>query len=115
MEVYQRRILCAIGTVEDVGDVVQFDAATGPPFVGLNSALVLPDDDHVMVAKWSTFWPIEDSGKSGYCYGWVNSRVICVAGVLQVGSLGETFPQTCGAFNECLHRTRKCLLRSIPQ
>lgn len=40
-----------------------------------------------MVAKWSTFWPIEDLGKSGYCYGWVNSRVICVAGVLQVGSL----------------------------
>ncbi|KAF8270382.1 N-acetylglucosaminyl transferase component-domain-containing protein [Lactarius quietus] len=40
-----------------------------------------------MVAKWSTFWPIEDSGKSGYCYGWVNSRVICVAGVLQVESL----------------------------
>jgi len=26
-------------------------------------------------------------GKSGYCYGWVNSRVTCVAGVLQVGSL----------------------------
>ena len=50
---------------------------------------VLPDD-HVMAAKWSTFWPIEDLGKSGYCYGWVNSRVICVAGVLQVGSLGET-------------------------
>ncbi|KAI9446870.1 Gpi1-domain-containing protein [Lactarius indigo] len=40
-----------------------------------------------MIAKWSTFWPIEDRGKSGYCYGWVNSRVICVAGVLQVGSL----------------------------
>lgn len=40
-----------------------------------------------MVAKWSIFWPIEDSGKNGYCYGWVNVRVICVAGVLQVGSL----------------------------
>ena len=43
-----------------------------------------------MVAKWSTLWPIEDLEKSGYCYGWVNSRVICVAGVLEVGSLGTT-------------------------
>lgn len=109
MEVYQCRTLCTIGTVEDVGDVVRlssYNAATGPPLVGLYSTLVLPDDDHVMVAKWSTFWPIEDSGKSGYCYGWVNSRVICVAGVLQVGSLGETFPQTCGAFNECPQNTQ---------
>ncbi|KAH9174264.1 Gpi1-domain-containing protein [Lactarius sanguifluus] len=40
-----------------------------------------------MITKWSTFWPIEDLGESGYCYGWVNSRVICVAGVLRVGSL----------------------------
>jgi hypothetical protein len=87
-------------TVGGVGDVVQLstdNAATGPPLVGLcstfnqRSALVLPSLGHVMVAKWSTFWPIEDLGKSGYCYGWVNSRVICVAGVLQVGSLGETF------------------------
>ena len=90
MEVYQYRTLCAIDTVEDVGDVVQLstdNAATGPPLIGLCSA----PDDHAMDAKWSTFWPIEDLGKSGYCYGWVNSRVICVAGVLQVGSLGETF------------------------
>ncbi|KAI9456215.1 N-acetylglucosaminyl transferase component-domain-containing protein [Lactarius psammicola] len=40
-----------------------------------------------MITKWSTFWPIEDLGESGYCYGWVNSRVICVAGVLRIGSL----------------------------
>ncbi|KAI0303437.1 N-acetylglucosaminyl transferase component-domain-containing protein [Multifurca ochricompacta] len=40
-----------------------------------------------MIANYSIFWPIEDEGKVGYCYGWVNSRLVCVAGVLQVGSL----------------------------
>lgn len=43
-----------------------------------------------MTLQCSTFWPIEDVGINGYCYGWVlNSRLVCVAGVLQVGSLGE--------------------------
>ncbi|KAH9977239.1 N-acetylglucosaminyl transferase component-domain-containing protein [Lactifluus volemus] len=41
-----------------------------------------------MIANCSVFWPIEDVGKSGYCYGWVNERLVCVAGVLQAESLG---------------------------
>ena len=45
---------------------------------------------HVMIPHCSTFWPLEDVGINGYCYGWVlNPRLVCVAGVLQVGSLGE--------------------------
>ncbi|KAI0003298.1 N-acetylglucosaminyl transferase component-domain-containing protein [Russula compacta] len=41
-----------------------------------------------MIPQCSTLWPIEDVGIDGYCYGWVlNSRLVCVAGVLQVGSL----------------------------
>ncbi|KAI0253915.1 N-acetylglucosaminyl transferase component-domain-containing protein [Lactifluus subvellereus] len=40
-----------------------------------------------MIPQCSIFWPIEDVGKSGYCYGWVNARLVCVAGVLQVESL----------------------------
>ena len=47
---------------------------------------------HVMIPHCSTFWPLEDVGIDGYCYGWVlNPRLVCVAGVLQVGSLGECF------------------------
>jgi hypothetical protein len=45
-----------------------------------------------MIASFSVFWPIEDVGKSGYCYGWVNERLVCVAGVLRVDSLGERPP-----------------------
>jgi hypothetical protein len=44
---------------------------------------------HVMTPQCSTFWPLEDVGINGHCYGWVlSSRLICVAGVLQVGSRG---------------------------
>jgi hypothetical protein len=43
-----------------------------------------------MIPQCSTLWPIEDVGNNGYCYGWVlNNRLVCVAGVLQVGSLRQ--------------------------
>ena len=42
-----------------------------------------------MIPQRSIFWPIEDVGQGGFCYGWVNARLVCVAGVLQVESLGE--------------------------
>jgi hypothetical protein len=43
-----------------------------------------------MIPQCSTLWPVEDVGANGYCYGWVlNSRLICVAGVFQVGSLRQ--------------------------
>ncbi|SRR6266571_1155104 len=91
MEIYQYRILCATGTVKDATTWFSMDdATTGPSPTGWSLQDGSLPDNHVMVAKWSTFWPIEDFGKSGYCYGWVNSRVICVAGVLRVESLGKT-------------------------
>ncbi|KAN0105245.1 N-acetylglucosaminyl transferase component (Gpi1) domain containing protein [Russula decolorans] len=41
-----------------------------------------------MIPQCSILWPIEDVGTNGYCYGWIlNPRLVCVAGVLQVGSL----------------------------
>jgi hypothetical protein len=61
--------------------------------VGKNNGLVCKApsrNGHVMIPLCSTLWPLEDVRTSGYCYGWVlNSRLVCVAGVLQVGSLGE--------------------------
>jgi len=41
-----------------------------------------------MIPQCCTLWPIEDIGTNGYCYGWVlNTKLVCVAGVLKVGSL----------------------------
>ncbi|KAI0262946.1 N-acetylglucosaminyl transferase component-domain-containing protein [Gloeopeniophorella convolvens] len=42
-----------------------------------------------MTANCSIFWPIEDEGKSGFCYGWAHGRLVCVAGVLPVASDGR--------------------------
>jgi hypothetical protein len=76
---------------------------TGPPSVKTNQ--VLPStlhwaskksftplsNDHVMIPQCSILWPIEDVGTNGYCYGWVlNPRLVCAAGVLQVGLLRQS-------------------------
>lgn len=47
-----------------------------------------------MIPQRSILWPIEDVGTNGYGYGWIlNPRLVCVAGVLQVGSLRQcVFP-----------------------
>lgn len=59
-------------------------------------------NDHVMIPQCSTLWPIEDVGNNGYCYGWVlNSRLVCVAGVLQVPSL-----------RQCVLSDPRCLIDS---
>ncbi|KAI0049683.1 glycosyltransferase family 8 protein [Auriscalpium vulgare] len=42
-----------------------------------------------MTLQCFVFWPAEDTGKSGYFYGWRHPRSVCAAGVLQVQSLGE--------------------------
>jgi hypothetical protein len=54
------------------------------------TVFTLFNDDHVMIPQCSILWPIEDVGTNGYCYGWIlNPRLVCVAGVLQVGSLRQ--------------------------
>src|SRR6266403_1590826 len=61
------------------------------PQDSLASTKLLPlSNDHVMIPKCSTLWPIEDIGTNGFCYGWVlNHRLVCVAGVFQVGSIRQ--------------------------
>jgi hypothetical protein len=55
-----------------------------------NLAFTPLSNDHVMIPQCSILWPIEDVGTNGYCYGWIlNPRLVCVAGVLQVGSLRQ--------------------------
>ena len=78
-------------------DVWRFEPKTGPPSALTAPLIQLPSlpNNHVMIPQCSTLWPIEDVGKTGYCYGWVlNSRLVCVAGVLQVGSLRQLFSLT---------------------
>ena len=105
MEIYQcGGRLHAIDAAELI-DVYQSDVQlwrfdlkgfnTGPPSAStefrqpdLPSVVPPLRNDYVMIPQCSTLWPIEDVGANGYCYGWVlNSRLVCVAGVFQVGSL----------------------------
>lgn len=66
---------------------------TGPPSAKIHppprQCLIL-SNYYAMIPRCSILWPIEDVGTNGYCYGWIpNPRLVCVAGVLQVGSLRQ--------------------------